>query len=394
MSHSSSPVRTAMLGFTILVFSMGIGRFAFTPLLPVMQNENLLSISEAGALASVHFVGYAMGALLGAALTALPRTTLIGALVGVSLSTLSMGLTENHLLWLIARWMTGVCSALVLVVVSTHFLQRLTEAGRPDLQGLVFSGVGAGTAVTGFVMLVFMANSVNSTIGWLTFGIAALGATGLLLRSLRADLFQSTHRLQSRSASCGVPAWRIILPYGAMGAGYIIPATYLPVMAQQSISSPLVFGWGWPIFGIAAAISTLLSSRLHRAYSNRQIWVVSQVIMATGLILPALAPSIATIAISAACVGGTFMVVTMAGLKEAHRMTGNASAQTLVALMTAAFALGQIVGPVLAGWAYSASDSFSYPLIAAAGLLLVSLIPMTSARVASPPTEQYSRLRS
>ena len=376
MPHSSSPNRTAALGFVVLVFSMGIGRFAFTPLLPVMQAEGLLSISEAGTLASVHFVGYAMGALLGVGLTALPRATLIASLLGVGLSTLAMGLTDSHVLWLAARWLAGVCSALVLVVVSTHLVQRLAEAGRTDLQGLIFAGVGAGTALTGLVMLLFMANSVSSTAGWLTFGIASLGATGLLFTLLNANLFQADGRTNVETVSSRVQAWRIILPYGAMGAGYVIPATYLPVMAQQSISSPLIFGWGWPIFGIAAAISTLLSARLHRAYSNRNIWVISQVIMAAGLLLPAIAPNIITITLSAICVGGTFMVVTMAGMKEAHRLAGTANAQRLVAMMTAAFAFGQIVGPMLAGWTYDASDSFSYPLIAAAGLLAVSLLPM------------------
>ncbi|MGI9480437.1 MAG: YbfB/YjiJ family MFS transporter [Hyphomicrobiaceae bacterium] len=375
MSYSP-PLPTAVLGFSVLIFSMGIGRFVFTPLLPVMQSEGLLSISEAGALASVHFVGYAMGALLGVGLTAAPRATLVGSLLGVGLSTLAMGVTESYVLWLVARWLAGVCSALVLVVVSTHFVRRLAEAGRPDLKGLVFAGVGAGTALTGLVMLVFMANAISSTIGWITFGCSALIATGFVFWLSNSELFVAAERGQANSVGNGAQAWRIILPYGAMGAGYVIPATYLPVMAQQSISSPLIFGWGWPIFGIAAAISTLLSAHMHRVYTNRQIWVFSQLVMAAGLLLPAIAANIATVTASAICVGGTFMVVTMAGLNEAHRMAGNGNAQRLVAMMTAAFAFGQIAGPALAGWMYESSGSFSAPLIAATALLSASLLPM------------------
>ncbi|MEO1160305.1 MAG: YbfB/YjiJ family MFS transporter, partial [Pseudomonadota bacterium] len=162
----------------------------------------------------------------------------------------------------------------------------------------------------------------------------------------------------------------------AMGFGYIVPATYLPVMAKEILPSPLIFGLGWPVFGAAAAISTVLIGQLQSRYSNRQIWLAGQIVMALGLLAPAVSQSIPAIIIASLCVGGTFMVITMAGMKEAHRIAGPEDAQRHVAVMTFAFATGQIAGPFVAGRAFETTGGFSYPLVLAGILLIASLVPM------------------
>lgn len=384
MSSVLTPRTTALAGFAILAFSMGVGRFAFTPLLPVMQAEGVVTIGSGGTLASVHFIGYAMGALVAGFLAGHPKAVLLASFALIGVSTVAMGVSGQYAVWLLARWVAGVCSALVLVVVSTHLVRALAEAGRGDLQGIVFAGVGGGTAIVGFAMLGFMAGGASSGLSWQVFGWATLivipalfAFSGALLRGAQAPGAAIAPAAAERS-------WRIILPYGAMGAGYIIPATYLPFMAQQAVSSPLVFGWSWPIFGLAAAVSTLIAARLHQHLSNRRIWAAGQAIMAAGLALPALWSGLPAIVIGGVCVGGTFMVVTMAGMKEAHRVAGPGRAHRLIAAMTAAFAVGQIIGPLLAGWAYDATGSFAYPLLLGSAVLLVTLVPMMTPPVRVP----------
>ena len=75
--------------------------------------------------------------------------------------------------------------------------------------------------------------------------------------------------------------------------------------------------------------------------------------------------------LAAVCVGGTFMVITMAGMQEARRAGGNA-APWLVAAMTAAFGVGQILGPVAVNAALSGTNPIAMPSLAAALLLLVA----------------------
>ena len=310
--------RVAVYGFATLVLAMGIGRFAFTPLLPMMQSDGLVSVSGGGVLASVHFVGYAMGALLAGRLNASPGLLLFGSLAAIGGSTAVMGVTADFTVWLIARWLAGVCSAIVLVVVSTYFVKELARTGRADLQGWVFAGVGGGITIAGLVTLLLMAAGSSSVVGWHVLGIGALIAAAIIYFGLDGSRLLVKAETQSLTSEHTRLNWRVIVPYGAMGAGYIIPATYLPIMAQQAVSSPLVFGWSWPVFGLAAAVSTLITARLITKYSNRQIWVVGQLIMALGLVLPALWQNLAAVIVAGICVGGTFMVITMVGLREAH----------------------------------------------------------------------------
>jgi predicted MFS family arabinose efflux permease len=111
------------------------------------------------------------------------------------------------------------------------------------------------------------------------------------------------------------------------------------------IRDPALFGLVWPVFGAAAAVSTVFAVRLLPALSSRRLWAYAQGVLALGLVAPIFAINLATLLFAALCVGGTFMVVTMAGMQEAQRLGGTQPAR-VVALYTAAFAVGQIAGPL------------------------------------------------
>ena len=384
MQEKASTTRTAILGFIALATAMGIGRFAFTPLLPMMRTEELLSVAAGGWLATVHFLGYTMGAFLARYLTASPGPALIASLTAIGVSTLGMGLTDSFPLWMLARWVAGVCSAFVLVLVSSYMVKRLAEARRPDLQGLVFAGVGAGIALVGLLTLGLMTGNAPSWLGWVVCGLVALGATAAIFWCGQESPEHMPPSAPGYSHLSGHLEWRIILPYGAMGMGYIIPATYLPLMAQEMVPSPLIFGWSWPIFGSAAVLSTVLVSRLTARMSDRYIWLISQNVMAVGLLLPALWTDLAAVIIGGICVGSTFMVITMTGIKEAHRVAGSRQVQVQVAAMTAAFAVGQMIGPAIAGVIYDVSGSFAYPLIMASGCLALTAVLLLSSPAKAP----------
>jgi predicted MFS family arabinose efflux permease len=125
------------------------------------------------------------------------------------------------------------------------------------------------------------------------------------------------------------------------GLGYILPATFLPVLAREVVDDPHIFGLAWPVFGLAAAVSTVAASLWFGRGNRRRIWAASHLIMAAGVVLPSLWLAPVTIALAALLVGSTFMVVTMIGMQEARaRARGNPTA--LLGLMTAAFAIGQL----------------------------------------------------
>ena len=274
-----------------------------------------------------------------------------------------MAFADGLAAWMALRFAAGVASAWVLVFVSSWSFER---------SEVVFSGVGIGIAATGLVCLVLMAHGASSSFAWLALGAVALAA-GIAVWSAFRNRPQSDASATAPPFAWTAEARRLVLCYGAFGFGYIIPATFLPVMAKQAMDDPALFGWSWPVFGAAAAVSTVVAGRARQRVGDRTIWTFSHVLMAVGVLLamPWIAAyagaSIAAIILSALLVGGTFMVITMVGIQEARRVAGP-GARTLIAAMTSAFAAGQIAGPLVV----SVAESFSFSLALAAALLLSS----------------------
>ena len=352
---------------------MGIGRFAFTPILPLMQEDAGLSVLQGGWLASANYVGYLVGALTVVRATLRPDLAVRAALLTIALATMAMGLEHRFAAWVAWRALAGFASAWVLVHVSAWALEQLARAGRADLSGTVYAGVGVGIVVAGSACLVLLQVDASSSTAWIALGAAALLATGLLWsRVLRGQTEKPAAPDAAKVSPRRIPEfWRLVFCHGAFGLGYIIPATFLPLMAKQVIRDPGLFGWAWPVFGVAAVLSTLVAAKVARVMGQRGTWIVANLVMAGGVLVPIIAPGLIGIMIAALCVGGTFMVMTMVGFQEARRVAGT-HAPVLMAAMTAAFALGQVVGPLLAGVLVKHQGGLSYALVVAAIPLFVS----------------------
>ena len=64
MAPRPSRIPLPLAGLLALAVAMGIGRFAFTPVLPMMQADLGLSLAQGSWLASANYLGYLLGALL------------------------------------------------------------------------------------------------------------------------------------------------------------------------------------------------------------------------------------------------------------------------------------------------------------------------------------------
>lgn len=349
------PVPTvAFSGLAALAVAMGIGRFAFTPILPMMENDAGLSIAGGGWLAAANYMGYLAGALSAIRLPLSSVASVRAGLVVITVSTLAMGMHHRFAYWVALRALAGVASAWVLVFVSTWALEKRAHGGT------LYAGVGTGIVVAGAACLALMALHASSSAAWLTLGVASLVTTAVLWRNFDSE---SNAANGPAAATPGSRHWLLVLCYGAFGFGYVIPATFLPAMAKEVISDPGLFGWAWPVFGVAAAASTLFAG----AFPNqRKVWMVATLIMALGVVLPLMIPGLTGILLAAVLVGGTFMVITMAGMQEARRVAAE-RARPLMAAMTSAFALGQIVGPLCVSY-FGSVDA----LLAAAAILVLS----------------------
>ena len=379
-ARARSSTALALAGMVTLAAAMGIGRFAFTPVLPMMRADAGLTLAAAGWLASANYVGYFVGALAAVWLRVSPAALVRGSLVAIAVLTAAMGLTVELGVWLLLRFLAGVASAWALVFSSAWVLQRLAARGRPALGAVMFAGVGVGIVLAGLLTLGFLAAAWSSARAWMALGAAALVLAAAAWPAYAADEAPAPGRsAPEHPLRAARRHGRLVACYGAFGFGYIIPATFLPEMAKEAVGNPAVFGWAWPLFGVAGGVSVLVAGRLSAWFSDRALWAAGSAVMAAGVAVPVVVPGIVGIALSALAVGGTFLVVTVAAMQEARRAAPDAAA-SLIAAMTAVFALGQIAGPVVAGALVERQGSFAAALVAAALLLGASAWALAPSR--------------
>lgn len=339
------------IGVLSLAVAMGIGRFAFTPLMPLMMRDGVLTAAVGAEWAAANYGGYFIGALTASMFSTRLRRGLLLGLFGVAAVTLAGAVVDGHpsaLPGAILRGAAGVFSAWSLICASGLCLAGLARRGVEGLAAWIFTGVGLGVAFAG--VLTWLGGRQPAAWLWAELGtIAAAIAVVVALLSRRhgedpAPLpgrIETSGSSHARSGS----AW-LTLCYSVLGIGYIVPATFLPAMARELAPDPLVFGLAWPLFGLAAFLSVAMVARWLKKQSRRRIWAACHGLMAIGTALPVLSKTVWAIAISAMLVGGSFVVVTVAAMQLAREIRPD-DPTPLLARMTSGFAAGQIAGPVM-----------------------------------------------
>ena len=345
--RSGSPWEHVFQAAAALAAGMGVGRFAYTPILPLMHAQAGLSATAGASLATANYIGYLAGAVAATLLPALARSRSVmrGSLILLTGTLAAMPLTHTVAGWWVLRLLAGTASALVFVVAVSSLIGSLR--GHPaHLPGWGFGGVGAGIALSGALVL----------------GLRSLGSLGSLgdwrsawwaSAALAAALTAASWTLPPESAPVPGPGSGADHPrthrwFGALfacytleGVGYIIAGTFLVAAIGQA--SPGWLGSGaWVLVGVAAVPSAAAWAWLSHRWPRPDLLLAALVVQAVGIALPVVAGGVAAALISAALFGATFLgIVTMALAAGTHLRFPRA-----VVLLTAGYSVGQILGPL------------------------------------------------
>lgn len=370
-----SPLTLAFGGLLAMAAGIGIGRFVYTPILPPMVEALSLSKAEAGLIASANFVGYLAGALLAAVrLPGSRRTWLLAGLALNAICLAAMAMTTSLPLFLLLRLAAGIASAFCLIFSSALVLDRLATAGRSGLSALHFAGVGIGIAVS--AALVATLGAWQSM--WLaSAALAVVAAAGVVVTVPAEDAPSSTAAAATRSGYS--TAFMILAAaYFLFGFGYIITATFLIDIVRGSPAIRHLEPYAWVLVGLGAAPSVVLWGALGRRIGILPAFAVASLLEAAGVAASVLWLQTMGVVIAALFLGGTFMGLTALGLIGA-RETGEGDPRGRIALMTASFSVGQILGPSFAGFAYDATGSLAMPsLVAVAALVMAALLSIVA----------------
>jgi len=384
-SPARSPVALAFGGLLALAAAMGIGRFVYTPILPFMSDALQLPADDAGLIASANFLGYLTGALMGASrsLPGSPRLWFLGGLAASALTSAAMAMTVSLPAFLAIRFVSGIASAFVLVFSTTLILERLASSGRAGLSALHFAGVGCGIAFSALLV----AGVAELTADWRSLWLASAAGT-LVFLGLAAFLVPTEAPIRDAPAAGAGPATsgspfssgsrtRLVLAYGLFGFGYVITATFVNAIARATPALQPTEPFVWLTVGLCAAPSIYLWNKVAGALGARKAFALACILESGGVALTAVTLEPALFLLGAALLGATFMGITALGLMEARHEAasgGPAAIRQMLAVLTASFGLGQVVGPWFAGQLHHATGSFSAPSLAAAAALLVAAV--------------------
>ena len=372
-ASAKTPLRYAFAGMAGMAAVMGIGRFVFTAILPGMMEELGLSPGDMGLIASANYLGYLVGALAAAGgwATGRERSILILGLVANSALTLGMGVADGMAAFLLIRFLGGVVTAIVMVFLAAIVFAELALAGRSDLQAVHFGGVGVGIASSSAMIALLILDGAGWRMAW--FGAGTLTLFGLLLvAALIERLPSGAHQaVHEPSLPRTRPVSLLILAYGLFGLGYIVTATFLIAIVREGGASRLFEAVVWLVTGLAIIPSIWLWWKVGDRIGMRGAFAAGCLVEAVGVTASVAADDRIGPLVGGVLLGGTFVAVTAIGL-HAGRSLAPASPRRMLAIMTAAFGVGQIAGPIAAGYLVDWTGNYVLASLAAAVVLVLS----------------------
>jgi predicted MFS family arabinose efflux permease len=384
---TSAQIRQVVLaGMLTMAVVMGIGRFAFTPILPSMRDAFGLSATDLGMLASANYLGYLLGALAAAtpALLRWRRQVVRGGLLLVIAVTAAMAATTSMPVWLTLRFVAGLASAGVFVFASAAVIGWFVQQKRPELVGFFFSGVGLGIASSGAVILLVQRFTGGQAwrAEWLGAALLAVLLATPTLRWLPQETLNAAARPQPASTprAISLPMLLLGVSYFLGGVGYIVAGTFIVAIVSAVPGLEELGAGAWILVGLAALPATPIWMRVAGRIGRMNALGSSYLLLSLSLLLPGLIAQPASAVASTLLFGATFIAFGALTVAEAQALAPPQQAARTIALLTVIFGLGQVAGPLLAASLAGPSGDFRFSLLVAGIVVLgASFLALASA---------------
>ncbi len=374
MNVPSQRIRVLSSGIFSLILLLGVARFSYTPMLPLMQQQADLSISGGGWLASINYMGYLCGALIASFISNMvikDRLYRIGLILAV-ISTAGMGLTESFWLWAIFRFLAGLCAAAGLILASGLIMNWLIRHGHKSELGIHFSGMGLGIVLT-TVIIELMSVHFNWREQWFwlsIFGfIFLIPAWSWMPRPDVASITQTGHKLVD-SPPGKTFIRTLMVAYFCAGVGYVISATFIVAIVESIPELTGKGNWTFIVLGLAATPACIFWDLVARRVGDFNALISASLLQAIGILLPVIEPNFILIFIGAFLFGGTFIGIVSLVLSMAGRYYPTRPAK-MMGKVTISFGIAQIIAPAITGVLAHNAGNYNTGLYLAAFIMLL-----------------------
>ena len=382
------PWQVIVSGICGLVLTIGLARFAYTPLLPGLQAQTGLNDANAGVLAAINYAGYMSGTIAVAWIDSVRlrhRLYSLGLWMAI-LTTASMAVSPSFEIWALSRFVGGLCGAAGMLLGSGLVLGWLMRNGhRPEL-GLHFVGIGLGIVVSAIGAWGLSLIWPDWDTQW--FAFACIGLVFLwpawVWRPPVPD------ELSTNSNSSNTPhiiptrwLWTMLVSYFAAGWGFVISATFTVAIVERE---PLLAGQGhlaWAMVGLAAMPAVFIWDRIARLVGDKQALLIAFGLQTLSVLMPAASGSMFAAMVGAIGYGATFIGIVSLTLAMVGRLSPNNPGKAM-ARFTLGYGAAQMIAPVVAGYMAQSSGSFHGALwvtaaVMSLGMALLATLPKIEA---------------
>jgi predicted MFS family arabinose efflux permease len=354
--------RHIFAGLCASLVSIGLARFAYTPLLPALIQAHWFAQSDIVYLGAANLAGYLVGALIGRPIGA--RVSNAQALrlmmVMVTLAFLACAFPISVAWFFAWRLISGIAGGVIMVLVAATVLPHVPPERRGAASGAVFLGLGLGIAASGTIVPLLLENGLRTTwIGLAIFSAVLTIASWPGWPAAQPKVADpSQHAADAKHASEPSPAARRVIKllyveYALMALGLVPPMVFLVDFIARGLGKgPHLGSLFWILYGVGAIFGPpaygLLADRIGSRPALR-VWLALQAIVVAGLALSSNLLIIGALTI----VIGSFPpgIVPLWLARFRHTIPGNTVWQNIVWVRaTSVFAAAQ----ALSGYAYSA----------------------------------------
>lgn len=375
---TSQRIRVLLAGIFSQILCVGIARFAYTPLLPIMQEQTWMGDAAGGWLAAVNYLGYISGALIAASINDLKlKDTLyrIGLILAVT-TTAAMAMTENLTVWMLLRYLSGLASAGSMLIASGLILNWLIRHDHRGELGIHFAGIGIGIIIAALSveLMVYLSQSWAEQWLWLSLLGACLAVPAWFwLPRPEVGNTTSSGAVLTDNPPSNRFMWLMMAAYFCAGYGFVITATFIVAFVERQPGLAGMGAMSFVLVGLAAAPAVMIWDLVTRYTGYLNALLLTLILQVGGILLPVISPTLPVVFFSALLFGGTFvgsvsLVLTMAG-----RLYPTKPAK-LMGKMTITYGMAQVMAPALTGMLAAKLGNYDLGLWIAGGFVVLAVV--------------------
>ncbi|WP_159012147.1 YbfB/YjiJ family MFS transporter [Bradyrhizobium sp. S69] len=374
-THAARLIMVLSLTPTI---GLGIGRFAYSLVLPDMRDSLGWSYSAAGFMNTINAAGYLAGALIASALvkrfglSAVVRWGTVAAVASLALCALS----GNFVVLSFARLLAGVGAAVGFV--ASGALAATIAQSKPEranfLLSLFYAGPGSGILLSGLIAP-FTLQAFGPGSWWIVWWAMTLLAAIMILPLLLTRFGANAEIADPTPVRFAIrPALIYLAGYFLFGAGYIAYMTFMIAYVRDAGGGAPAQSAFWCLIGLSAFATPWIWRRVLALDRGGRSTAIILAVNAVGAALPLFGHSVVLLAISALVFGVSFFAVVGSTTAFVRFNYPHAAWPTAIAALTISFGIGQTLGPVVTGAITDAFGNLSYALNAGAAMLAMGAV--------------------